>query len=214
MRSRISISLTVIFIGLSGCNSSNSDNKPVAGETANTPQAAPEVASSNEALSKIINEATTRFSTLDYDFNEDLLKIMDDFARYFATNSDARKALKFERQLPKLDEAEEISHFQESVKRWETKTGKTLRAEVDRIKKLLEARDAKNKESLANFNREFSTAFDDFVKIEVDELRERRNRWIHDKAKPVIEELKSKNSAAAASIESTLNNPPYQLPAK
>jgi hypothetical protein len=67
---------------------------------------------------------------------------------------------------------------------------------------------------LANFNREFSTAFDDFVKIEVDELRERRNRWIHDKAKPVIEELKSKNSAAAASIESTLNNPPYQLPAK
>lgn len=87
-----------------------------------------------------------------------------------------------------------------------------MRSEVDRLKTLLAKRNTADKQSQVEFNKEFSTAFDDFVKIEVDELRERRNRWIHDKARPVIDELKAKNAAAADKIQATLNAPPYNLP--
>lgn len=213
MKSSITLCLMLILTISGGCGSSSSDNTEIAKEPQSVSTVNSDEAKINEAVSKIINDATTKYASLDYAFNEDLLKILDQFAGYYAATPENRKAVKLERQLPKLDESEEIQHFEESIKRWEKKNARSLRSEVDRLKSLLAKRNTADKKSQVEFNKQFSAAFDDFVKIEVDELRERRNRWIHDKARPVIEELKATSSAAAGKVEATLNAPPYNLPA-
>lgn len=213
MKSSITLCLMLILTISGGCGSSSSDNTEIAKEPQSVSTVNSDEAKINEAVSKIINDATTKYASLDYAFNEDLLKILDQFAGYYAATPENRKAVKLERQLPKLDESEEIQHFEESIKRWEKKNARSLRSEVDRLKSLLAKRNTADKQSQVEFNKQFSAAFDDFVKIEVDELRERRNRWIHDKARPVIEELKATSSAAAGKVEATLNAPPYNLPA-
>lgn len=213
MKSSITLCLMLILTISGGCGSSSSDNTEIAKAPQSVSTVNSDEAKINEAVSKIINDATTKYASLDYAFNEDLLKILDQFAGYYAATPENRKAVKLERQLPKLDESEEIQHFEESIKRWEKKNARSLRSEVDRLKSLLAKRNTADKQSQVEFNKQFSAAFDDFVKIEVDELRERRNRWIHDKARPVIEELKATSSAAAGKVEATLNAPPYNLPA-
>lgn len=212
MKSVIILCLMSVVMIAGGCGSGSSDNASTAATAQSAAPASGDETKINEAVSKIINDATTRFSSLDYAFNEDLLKILDQFANYYASTPENRKSIKLERQLPKLDQLEELSHFEESIIRWEKKSGKSMRSEVDRMKSLLAKRNTADKQSQVEFNKEFSAAFDDFVKIEVDELRERRNRWIHDKAKPAIDELKATNSTAAGKIQATLNAPPYNLP--
>lgn len=118
MKLLIAICLLSIVM-ISGCGSGSPDNTNTAAPAQTATSVSEDEAKINEAVSRIINDATTRFATLDYAFNEDLLKILDQFAAYYAATPDNRKSIKLERQLPKLDEPEELGHFEESIKRWE-----------------------------------------------------------------------------------------------
>lgn len=213
MRSVFTVIVGLALMAGQGCGPASNDNTATA-ETGTSAQVSPEMAKINEQVSKIINDATSQFASLDYEFNEDLLKILDTLSAYFESKPEARASLKLDRYLPSIDQADESAHFAESIKRWETKSGKNMRAEVNRLKAILAKRDVQEKQSLVNFNKEFSSTFDDFVKIEVDELRERRNRLIHEKARPLLESLRAKDAAAATKIETTLNSPPYNLPTR
>lgn len=196
---------------LAGCGQGES---PVDSPANNNGAAKPksEVVTKAEAdVSKIINDATNRFASLDYAFNEDLLEILDGMEKYFSADSEKRKSLKVTRHLPQLEEAEELDHFRETISRWESKTGKKLRTVIDQLKTALGNRDVQSKESKTEFNKKFSEAFDDIVKIEIEELRERRNRWIHDRTRLVIEELQKSDASEASRMQNVLDTPPYNL---
>ena len=62
------------------------------------------------------------------------------------------------------------------------------------------------------FQKKFSQTFDDFIALEVVELRERRNRAIHDEAEAILAPHREKNPEAVRRIERILNTPPYNLP--
>ena len=68
------------------------------------------------------------------------------------------------------------------------------------------------KASHPEFQRKFSQTFDDFIAIEVAELRERRNRAIHAEAETILAPYRAKNPEAVRRIERLLNTPPYNLP--
>ncbi|MFM7127956.1 MAG: hypothetical protein ACKO0V_01200, partial [bacterium] len=126
MKSVIILCLMSVVMIAGGCGSGSSDNASTAATAQSAAPASGDETKINEAVSKIINDATTRFSSLDYAFNEDLLKILDQFANYYAATPENRKSIKLERQLPKLDQLEELSHFEESIIRWEKKSGKSM----------------------------------------------------------------------------------------
>lgn len=195
---------------LSGCGQTEAPGPDDA--AANAAPGSPVTSKADEDLSRIINEATTRFTSLDYAFNEDLLRIVDETEAYLAAAPEARKSMKVPRHLSKLDEQEELDHFRSTITNWEAKTGKKLRAEIDRTKAAVAKRAANDKEAAIAFNKDFSATFDEFIKVEVNDLRERRNRWIHDRAAPLIEEIKSKTPAEADRLRKILDTPPYDLP--
>ncbi len=195
---------------LSGCGRPEAPGTDEAKVTAEPRSAV--ASKADEDLSRIINEATIRFTSLDYGFNEDLLRIVDETEAYLAAQPDARKAMTVPRHLPKLDEQEELEHFRQTFSKWEAKTGKKLRAEIDRTKAAVAKRAANDKEASIAFNKDFSTTFDALIKEEVDDLRERRNRWIHERAAPLIEEIKSKTPAEAERLRKILDSPPYGIP--
>lgn len=195
---------------LSGCGRTET---PVPDEPAvSAAPRSPAASKADEDLSRIINEASTRFTSLDYAFNEDLLRIVDETEAYLAAAPDARKTMKLPRHLPKLDEQEELDHFRTTITNWEAKTGKKLRAEIDRTKAAVASRAANDKEAAIAFNKDFSATFDEFIKVEVNDLRERRNRWIHERAAPLIEEIRSKDAAEADRMRKILDAPPYDIP--
>jgi|GEM_PF-5962255 len=197
---------------LSGCGRTDT---PIADNpAASAAPRSPDASKADEDLSRIINEASTRFTSLDYAFNEDLLRIVDETEAYLAAAPDARKSMKAPRHLPKLDEQEELDHFRSTTTNWEAKTGKKLRAEIDRTKAAVASRAANDKEAAIAFNKDFSATFDEFIKVEVNDLRERRNRWIHDRAAPLIEEIKSKSPAEAERLRKILDTPPYDIPSE
>ena len=78
---------------------------------------------------------TEHFRPLEYEYNEDLLKILDQFDDHQKARPRARP-----RAMPKLDEEEEVAHLRETIRRWEAKSGKSLRAEVDKLKAAVAAR--------------------------------------------------------------------------
>ena len=61
------------------------------------------------------------------------------------------------------------------------------------------------------FQQHFSAAFDDLIPIEVAEIRERRNRYLHEQAKPLFDSHREKDPAAVREFENILNQPPYNL---
>jgi hypothetical protein len=158
-------------------------------------------------LSDIINEQTRRHAPLQYKYTENLLEILDRIDRSLA-GQDGGEPTRF---LPALGADEERDHFRETVRRWQAKTGKTLRVEVDALKADVAAR-RPGKQYHPEFQRKFSGAFDDFIAMEVAELRERRNRAIHAAADALMAPYVDKDPAAIRRLRATLDAPPYDVP--
>jgi hypothetical protein len=159
-----------------------------------------------DALTQVINEATIRYMPLEYSYDEGLLEKLDLIESRL---SGKEKALTT-RLLPNLDEGAELDHFRETARRWEASTGKKLRASIDPLKADVAAR----KPSVPyrpEFHKKFAAEFDDFIKIEVGEARERRNRQIHEKAKPILEKYRPTHPEIVAHFQVMIDSPPYNL---
>jgi hypothetical protein len=211
--SRLSTALVLVPSLLTGCGGGSSpDPGATAGQspTAPTDPADPAAGELGGRLSNVINQATTRYRPLDYEYDEDLLKILDQVEARLSGKLD-----KFDKlPMPRLDEAEQLDHFRETVRRWSAKTDKNLRAEIDPLKAEVAARKPGGPPFHPEFHKKFSAAFDEFIPIEVAEIRERRNRYIHEKARPILDEYRAKSADAVKAQEDLLNQPPYNLPAE
>jgi hypothetical protein len=159
-------------------------------------------------VSRLIEEATAKYRPLEYEYDEDLLASLDRIEERLSGKSPKLDP----RPMPRLDEAEQVEHFRETVRRWTAKTGKNLRAEIDPLKAEVAARKPGGPPFHPDFHKKFSAAFDDLIPIEVAELRERRNRYIHEKAGPILDEYRAKIPDDVNELEKTLNQPPYDLP--
>ena len=114
--------------------------------------------------------------------------------------------------MRKLDEQEEVDHFRETFRRWTAQTGKDLRAEIDKLKAEVAARKPGGPAFHPDFHKRFSAAFDDLIPIEVAEIRERRNQYIHRQAKTSLDSFREKDPDVVREFEDLLNRPPYNLP--
>jgi hypothetical protein len=160
-------------------------------------------------LSKIINDAQIKYWPLRYNFAEDLLERLDQIEARLASRTEGA-ALRF---MPKLSEEEELVHYRETIRRWEARTGKSIRPEIDRLKASVVAR--KPGELFhPRWQKDFSETFNDFKKIEVEEMRERRNRVIHEEAEKVFADYRARHPGLVRRFEATLSAPPYNLPSK
>jgi hypothetical protein len=162
----------------------------------------------NGKISDLISDATERFRPLDYGYDEDLLKMLDQVDRHLTAKVPGPPP----RFMPKLDADEEVAHFRETVRRWTAKSGKNLRAEVDKLQAMVDARKPRGKPFDPEFHRRFAETFDDLIPIEVAEIRERRNRLIHEKARLLFDASREKYPAAVRESEALISKPPYALP--
>jgi len=159
-------------------------------------------------ITQAINEASSVYHPLEYDYDEDLLVIVDGIEAYVA----GKASVPPPRSLPKASQEEELDHFRETIRRWKAETGRDLRAEIDSLKADVASRD-KTKAFHPEFHKKFSTTFDEFIKIEVEEMRERRNRAIHRAAKPLLDQYRASAPESVRQYEQSLNAPGYALPA-
>jgi hypothetical protein len=203
-------SLVCALAWLSGCE--GPARAPAAGGSATSPSPdKTQVSAASQeigaGLNDLINDATARFRPLDYEYNEELLQIFD---RVEASLS-GKAPGPFPRAMSKLDEQEEKEHFRETFHRWRAKTGKDLRAEIDKLKAEVAARQPGGPAFHPEFQKHFSAVFDDLIPIEVAEIRERRNRYLHEQVKPLFDSHRQKDPAAVREFEDVLNQPPYNL---
>ncbi|WP_152051941.1 hypothetical protein [Tautonia marina] len=158
-------------------------------------------------LSDLINETSMTYQQLDYDYAEDLLDRLDQYEAYFANGSDGDPP----RFMPKLEAEEELDHIREVIRRWEDQTGKNLREEVDALKADVAARTGEE-QFYPEFQKKFSLAFDDFIKVEVAEILERRNRMIHQQAETLLAPHREEHPEIVEHFEAMLATPQYALP--
>ena len=196
------------LVSASGCSGGGSSSDPPGDATAKgAGTLSPADQEFNTKISTLMNDLTAKYRQLEYEYDEDLLMTLDRIESRIAGKLEKLDPL----PMPKLDEAEQIEHFRESIRRWSTKTGKTLRAEIDPLKAEVAARKPGGPAFHPEFHKKFSAAFDDLIGIEVAEIRERRNQALHAAAKPLLEEYRSKAPEAVRFAEQTLNTPPYNL---
>ena len=158
-------------------------------------------------VSDIISAETQRYAPLQYKYTEGLLEILDQVGRSLSGTNEGNRP----RFMTKLDAREELDHLRETVRRWEAKTGKNLRVEVDALKADVAAR--KPGETVhPEFQSKFSRSFDEFISIEVAEIRDRRNVAIHAAADKLLVSYRDKNPEVVRRIQLLLDNPPYGLP--
>ncbi|WP_152050005.1 hypothetical protein [Tautonia marina] len=160
-----------------------------------------------QKISAIINEQSARYTPLQYEYNEGLLEILDQIEPFVNGEGEGEQP----RFMPDLEPEEELDHLQETVRRWEAQTGLDLRTEVDRFKELIALREP-GQSSFPGFHAEFSESFDEFIAIEVAELRERTNRAIHAEAEVLMDPHRESSPEVIRRIEEVLNTPPYNLP--
>lgn len=190
-----------------GCGS-----KPPEGNALEEPNSAAAVASPaenefNGKLSNLMNDLSVRYRPLEYEYDEDLLKILDRVEDRLAGRSEKLDPL----PMKALTEDEQLAHFKECIERWSRKTGKTLRAELDPLKAEVASRKPGGPAFHPEFHKRFSAAFDEFIPIEVAEIRERRNVALHEQASPLLDEYRGQVPDAVRSAEETLNAPPYNV---
>ena len=104
-----------------------------------------------------------------------------------------------------------MDHFRETFRRWKAKTGKDLRAEIDTLAAEVAVRKPEGPRFYPDFHKRFAAVFDDLIPIEVAEIRERRNRYLHEQAKPMLDPFRETDPEAVREYEKVLNQPPYNL---
>jgi hypothetical protein len=160
-------------------------------------------------LSKIINDTQIKYWPLRYNFAEDLLERLDQIEAHLSSRPKGPAP----RFIPKLSEQEEWAHYRETIRRWEAQTSKSMRAEIDRLKASVAARKP-GERFHPEWQKDFSETFNDFKKIEIEEMRERRNHVIHEEAEKLFAEYRAKHPGLVRRFEATLSAPPYDLPSK
>jgi hypothetical protein len=115
------------------------------------------------------------------------------------------------RLIPEIEAGEENDHFRESIARWSKKTGRDLRAEIDRLKAERATAD-QTKGFHPEFQRKFSEVFDSFIPIEVVEIRERRNRVIHRQVRALLDPYRATRPRTVEYFEKQIAVAPYQDP--
>jgi hypothetical protein len=160
-------------------------------------------------MSRIINDTSITYQQLDYDYAEDLLDRLDQYEAYFTADPDSKGEPP--RFMPKLEPEVELAHIQEVIRRWEAQTGKNLRAEIDALKSEVEARTG---EELFHpeFQKNFSIAFDDFIKLEVAEIQERRNRSIHEQAEALFAPHRADHPQIVEHFQAMISTPQFAPP--
>ncbi len=153
-----------------------------------------------EGLNEIVNEAEIRYKPLKYEYDEGLLKIAD--------QAEARRSAKLKgdppRFMPKLDEAEELDHFRETIQRWEERNSRPFRAAIDPL--IAEVAARKPGEAFhPDFHKRFGLVFDSFIPIEVKEARERQNRTIRTKAETLLARFRATQPEVVKDFEATLS---------
>jgi len=213
MRSSLGTVRTVAWVGLLSLVAGCADRAPVErspAESGSSPLRGEDQAlyqKLESQVSSIISDETLRHSPLQYKYTENLLEIIDQIDRSLSGKDQGERP----RFLPKLDAREELDHFRETVRRWEAKTGKDLRVEVDALKADVAARKP-GERFHPEFQRKFSQVFDDFIALEVAELRERRNRAIHAAADKLMDPYREKKPEVVHRLQRILDAPPYDLP--
>jgi hypothetical protein len=208
------LSLAWSLAGFSGCSRPATAPPPVPGGgdgSSSNPAAGATVSPASQeigaAMNTLINEGTTRFRPLDYEYNEDLLEILDRAEADLSGKATGPPP----RAMPRLDVEEEREHFRETFRRWKEKTDKDLRAEIDKLKAEVAARKPGGPAFHPDFQKRFSAAFDDLIPIEVAEIRERRNRYLHERAKAILDPYREKDPDAVREFQEVLDQPPYNL---
>jgi len=159
-------------------------------------------------LSAILNKEGIRYASLQYEYDEGLLATIDKAEAYLS----GRLKEPAPRAMPKLTEQEEYDHLRETIRRWHAQTGKDLRMEIDRLQAEVAARKPGGPQYYPDFHKRFGAVFDSFIPIEVAEMREQRNRAIHQAAKPILDKYRATAPDLVKQYEATLNAPPYNLP--
>jgi hypothetical protein len=206
---RLSAVTTLALALFSGCGGraridSESD---AAGGPALDAEAAQASRDMGTALSKLINDASDRYRPLNYDYDEDLLIKLDQIDLYLSGKTTDPPP----RFLPKLDEQDEVDHFRETIRRWQARTAKNTRSEVDTLKAEVAARKPGDGPFHPEFHKHFSSAFDELIAIEVAEIRERRNKYLHEKARSVFDQYRAKYPAIVREHGDFLDKPPFNL---
>jgi hypothetical protein len=159
-------------------------------------------------LSRLLNEIEIRYASLEHEYDEDLLAKIDKAEAYLS----GRLKGPAPRAIPKLTEQDEYDHLRETIRRWQVQTGKDLRAEIDRLKAEVASRKPGGPAYHPDFHKRFAAVFDSFIPIEVAEMRERRNRVIHQEAEPLLDRYRATAPDLVKQYEATLNAPPYNVP--
>jgi hypothetical protein len=178
---------------------------PAAALFAKNPEAAQAL---QEGMNQAINGVSARYKPLEYQYDEDLLAMLDRVEAGFA----GKAAGEPPRFLPQLTAEEEAEHFRETIRRWEAQTGKGLRAEIDPLKAEVAARKADGPKFHPDFHRRFSDAFDALIKLEVEEMRERRNRELHREVEALFAKHRGGDGELVRYFEEQFDVPEYRLP--
>jgi hypothetical protein len=152
-----------------------------------------------ERLNAIVNDAEIRYKPLKYEYEEGLLKIVDQVEASLSGKPGAAPP----RFMPQLDEAEERDHFRETIRRWEEQGGRSFRAAIDPL--IAEVAGRKPGEAIdLDFHKRFGAVFDSFVPIEVKEARERQNRAIHASAESLLAPYRAAQPESVKDFEEML----------
>lgn len=197
----------MFLVILIGCSTEAPNPGTSVATTLGSEQVSPLEAELQASLTKIINDAEFRYLPLDYDYDEDLLEKMDKVEAALSGKGSWPEP----RLLTRLDEAEERDHFRVTLERWSAKTGRDFREAIEPLKAEVAQRSADGPRNHPDFHKRFSEIFDDFIAIEVAEIRERRNKAIHQAAQAAFESARKDAPEIVAGLEKTLNQPPYNL---
>ena len=208
-----------LLLGLAGCDGGTPVNPPGGEPVAQSDGQSEAMAEGTRqfdeikgTFAQIIEEESARYHPLVYRFDEDLLAKMDGVESKLSRKSppsdaDATKV----RLIPEVDADQEEDHFRESIRRWSAKTKRDFREAIDRLKADLAAVD-KTKAFHPEFHKKFSAVFDEFIPIEVLEMRERRNRAIHRRVRELLDPHRNERPRTVAYFEKQIAGPPYQDP--
>ena len=161
-----------------------------------------------QTFSDIIEEVSAKYHPIVYHYDEDLLsKISAAHAFLSGAKPEPRPA----RLIAEIDENEEDEHLRETIKRWSSKTGRDFGKAIAELESALASVD-RSKPVHPEFHRAFSKVFDDFIAIEVPEMRERRNRVIHRRVREMLAPHVGTKPKVVRHFQQLIAVPPYLDP--
>lgn len=158
-------------------------------------------------LSQVINDATNRYKPLNYRYDEDLLAAIDQIEAHLSGGAPGPAP----RFLPDLTEEEERDHFRETIRLWEAQTGRSPREAIDPLKAEVAARPPGDPPFHPAFHVRCRAVFDDLIKFEVLEMRQRRNRAIHEQAAPLLDRYRATHPELTRDYQESLDKGEYRV---